>query len=147
MEMQLTAAAETYTPRACDCDFCRKHGAAYVSDAKGALLLRMKNAGDRGAYRQGSGQAEFVLCRNCGVLVGVMCLGEGRLYGAVNVRAVDGAVRFADEQTVSPQKLSADAKAERWQQVWFANVDIREEAATAGGETSVGGAGLTGHGA
>ncbi len=33
----------TYSPRACDCEFCLKHGAAYVSDPEGSLRIRIGN--------------------------------------------------------------------------------------------------------
>jgi hypothetical protein len=128
-EMELSTAPDKCHPRACDCDFCRKHGAAYVSDPKGSLILRIKDARESGAYRQGSGQAEFLLCRTCGVLVAVVVRCDGRVHATVNVKALAGAATFADERTVSPQKLSADEKLNRWQDVWFSSVEILGRAA------------------
>lgn len=75
-------------------------------------------------YRQGSGQAEFLVCAECGVLVGVIHAPAGRLYGAVNARAVEGGIEFGPEQAVSPKKLSPAEKAGRWQDVWFSEVSI-----------------------
>ena len=126
MDLELTAAPETYHPRACDCDYCRKHGSAYLSDPNGSMVLRIGNAKDRGAYRQGSGQAEFVLCRNCGVLVAVLHRSEQRLYATANARAIDPSVTLASDKGVSPKTLAPEAKAKRWQDVWFSNVEIRE---------------------
>jgi hypothetical protein len=123
-EMGLTQAPDAYNPRACDCDFCRKHGAAYVSDARGSLLIRIKDEGASGKYRQGSGQAEFLLCRNCGVLVSVLFRNEGRLYGTVNAQAVDALTSFGTQKPVSPKMLSGDEKAVRWQDVWFSDVGV-----------------------
>jgi hypothetical protein len=123
-EVELTAAPETYLPRGCDCDFCRKHGAAWLSDAKGSLLIQIKDPQESSTYRQGSEQAEFFLCRNCGVLVVVLYQGSQRLYATVNVKALDSTVKFGAEQAVSPKKLSADEKASRWQGIWFSNVRI-----------------------
>lgn len=124
--MEITAAPATYRPRACDCNFCRKHGAAWLSDAKGSLLVQIRDLQERGVYRQGSGQAEFIVCTRCGVLMCVLYRIEQRLYAAVNVRAMDDALYFDAEQTVSPQKLSADEKTTRWENVWFSDVRIRE---------------------
>ncbi len=101
-----------------------QHGAAYVSDAQGSLLIRIKDERDTGKYRQGSGQAEFLLCRNCGVLVGVLYRNDGRLYAAVNTKVVDARASFGAEQSVSPKKLSGSEKAERWQDIWFPNVSV-----------------------
>lgn len=124
LEMELPAAPETYRPRVCDCDFCRMHGAAYLSDANGSLRISIKNASARGSYRQGSGQAEFLLCTKCGVLVGVLFQSGGHTYAGINVRAVDSSAKFGEDMPVSPQTLSPDAKAKRWRSVWFSNVDI-----------------------
>jgi hypothetical protein len=124
MALELTRAPETYNPRACDCDFCRKHGAAYVSDPQGSLTLRIRDESQTGRYRQGSGQAEFLVCRNCGVLVGVLYGSEGRLYAAANAKAIEGKTGFGPDQPVSPKTLSAGDKARRWQDVWFSKVTL-----------------------
>jgi hypothetical protein len=124
VELELTRAPSTYIPRACDCDFCRKHGAAYVSDARGSVLIRIKDPGNSGKYRQGSGQAEFLLCRSCGVLVGVLHSVASRLYATINVNATDVRADFGTEQTASPKNLSANEKTQRWQEIWFANVKL-----------------------
>ena len=124
IELDLTRAPETYNPRACDCDFCTKHSAAYLSDPKGSLTIRIKDESKVEKYRQGSGQAEFLICTDCGVLVGVTYESEGRIYGAVNAKAIDGVKSFGPEQPVSPKTLSADAKTSRWQNVWFPDVTV-----------------------
>jgi hypothetical protein len=131
--VRLTRSPDSYNPRACDCDFCRKHAAAYVSDPHGALLFRINDPLSAGRYRQGSGLAELLLCRNCGVAVGALYRSAERLYGVVNAKTLDGAAEFGAEQTVSPQRLSADEKVSRWQEIWFADVSIVTEGSTAGG--------------
>jgi hypothetical protein len=106
-----------FTPRACDCDFCTRHRAAWISDAAGWLRITASDALRR--YRQGSGQAEFLLCGDCGVLVAVICTGDdGTLRGAINRNSFDERERFAPEVTASPQQLAPDAKLARWSQLW-----------------------------
>ncbi len=124
VEVELTAEPASYTPRACDCDFCRKHGAAWLSDVNGALQIRLTDPGEVSRYRQGSGQAQILLCRNCGVVVGVLYETDGRVRGAVNATALHGAATFAPAQVASPQKLSAVDKAKRWQDLWFPDVTV-----------------------
>ena len=117
-EFQSGRALAEVSPRACDCDFCARHRAAWVSDAAGELRIRADGARLQ-RYRQGSGQAEFLLCRDCGVLVAVVARAEdGRLLGAANRNAFDAREAFATETTVSPQTLAADAKLARWTQLW-----------------------------
>ncbi|MGB9430426.1 MAG: aldehyde-activating protein [Gammaproteobacteria bacterium] len=131
IDLELTRAPDTYNPRACDCDFCRKHSAAYVSDPQGSLAIRIQDESLRGTYRQGSGQAEFLFCTHCGVLVGVLYRNDGRLYAAVNAKAVEGGKAFGAEQPISPKTLSASEKVKRWQDVWFSNVSIVTDDCTA----------------
>jgi len=100
------------------------HGAAYVSDPKGSLSLRIKAAGDRGSYRQGSGQADLVYCRQCGVLVGALYADAGQIYATINSRIIEGPTPFGAEQTASPKALSGEQKAGRWRDIWFRNVSI-----------------------
>lgn len=123
VDVKLTAAPDRHRPRACDCDFCRKHLAAYVSDPQGTLVIRIEDERERSTYRQGSGRAEFLLCRNCGVLVGALHRDGARICATVNVRALPGTA-FGSEQVASPQSLAADQKVKRWQDIWFADVEL-----------------------
>jgi hypothetical protein len=123
VEVELPRAPATYHPRACDCEFCRKHGAAYVSDPQGALRILIRDQRHAGRYTQGSGMAELLLCRNCGVLAGALYAEHGRLYATVNARILDPAAgQFAAEQPVSPQTLADREKVQRWKDIWFSSV-------------------------
>lgn len=113
-------------PRACDCTFCRKHGAAYVSDPHGSLSVTARDMQAMVRYRQGSNTADFLLCGHCGVLVAVVFEHEGRRYGAANASALDEADAFAERVTASPQWLSADEKTTRWQAFWVPDVVLDE---------------------
>ncbi|HEV2111962.1 MAG TPA: aldehyde-activating protein [Gammaproteobacteria bacterium] len=125
VEVGLSRPAETYNPRACDCDFCMKHGAAYLSDPEGSLSIHVQDSRQSNRYRQGSGQAEFLLCSNCGVLVAVSYRDAGLTVGAVNSQVIEGA-RFGDKTPVSPQKLGPEDKTQRWKDLWFRNVGFTD---------------------
>jgi hypothetical protein len=125
VELVLSRELGTFEPRACDCDFCTKHCAAYVSDPQGSLTIRIKDESQSGKYHQGSGAADLLLCRNCGVLIGAMYRSDERLYASVNAKILEGKASFGAEQTVSPQKLSEGEKVTRWQKIWFADVTVR----------------------
>ncbi|WP_289083261.1 hypothetical protein [uncultured Spongiibacter sp.] len=122
VSMQLSGAAERYSPRACDCDFCRLHGASYLSDPKGQLRFTVQSGAVLNRYRQGAEEADMLLCGRCGVLVGACYEREGERYGVVNAAVLPPL--FAAPQPVSPKQLSADEKVARWQQLWFACVMI-----------------------
>ena len=121
VSVELERAPETYAPRACDCECCRKHGATWVSDPRGSLTVQIRDDGDTRRYAQGDRLAEMLLCRDCGVLVGALWRGQC-LYGVVNVSVLDARAAFAAAQPASPRTLSAEAKKSRWQSLWFANV-------------------------
>jgi len=124
VHLRLNRTPDSYSPRACDCGFCRKHGAAYLSDAQGAVAIHIRDQRESATYRQGSGAAECLICRKCGVLIGALYRGGEKLYATVNVNIIDSGVHFAAEQPVSPQKLTEAEKIQRWQQLWFRDVEI-----------------------
>jgi hypothetical protein len=124
LDLELTHELAYYSPRACDCGFCRKHSAAYLSDPQGSLRIRVDDLSYCGMYRQGTELAEMLLCTRCGVLVGALYRADGRTYATVNVRALEGSRQFGSEQPVSPKQLSAEEKVARWKSLWFSNVDI-----------------------
>lgn len=124
LDIELSRPLETYNPRACDCDFCRQHGAAYLSDPAGSMAVSARDLDALGTYRQGSGNAQLLFCKVCGVYVGVVYEEAGRRFGALNSQIVLAEPGFATPLTVSPKTLSADAKTSRWKEVWFADVTL-----------------------
>ncbi len=66
----ITARFETDDPvalpvRACQCGFCRRHGARTVSDPAGRLRLAFAEPAAR-RYRFGTESADFLICAGCG---------------------------------------------------------------------------------
>jgi len=112
------------SPRACDCSFCQKHGAAYISDPSGALRVVAAKPKTLHSYRQGSELARFQLCGQCGVLVAVTFEHKGSTYGAVNVGCLDELGLLGARVPASPQLLSPQEKVSRWLQVWVPNVQL-----------------------
>lgn len=111
------------SPRACDCSFCRRHGAAWVSDPAGELAIAARD-GRLARYRQGSNTADFLLCARCGVLVAVVLEDGGVRFGAVNAGCLDS--QFAVARCASPQQLARDEKVERWRRLWAPRVVVSE---------------------
>lgn len=122
--VELSNVPSHYGPRACDCEFCRKHGASYISDPLGSLRIEVKSAQFLRRYRQGSGVADCLLCSNCGVLVGVLYQEGGHLYATANSAALAGTEGFGQMKPVSPKLLVATEKISRWKQLWFSNVAL-----------------------
>lgn len=127
VELDLSRAPGTYSPRACDCDFCRKHGASYLSDPDGSARIRVKGAQCLGKYRQGSGIADFLFCKGCGVLVGATYEIGGRMFAAINSRVIEGDTAFGEVKSASPKTLAPAEKVNRWKAIWFPNVALVAE--------------------
>jgi len=74
--------------RACQCAFCRAHGALTVADPAGDLEFGARAPEQLHRYRFGTRTADFLLCRECGVYVGARSGGAGGGFGILNVRAL-----------------------------------------------------------
>ena len=125
-DVVLSKPISNFTPRACDCDFCTKHGAAYISDPEGKLVVRIRNSDQAMSYTQGSGIADFLICRMCGVLVGVTYSHKGISIGSLNSRILENRNDLKPPQAASPKLLSDPEKISRWERVWFQNVTIEK---------------------
>lgn len=74
-----------WSVRACQCSFCRSHGALTTSDPAGLLVFRSGDAARVSRYRFGGRTAEFLICRECGVYVGVQMETDKGRFGVLNV--------------------------------------------------------------
>ena len=77
-----------WTVRACQCTFCRAHGAVTTSDPAGEMEFLIREPALISRYQFGLRTAEFMVCARCGTYVGArMEVGAG-VYGIVSVRAL-----------------------------------------------------------
>jgi hypothetical protein len=93
--------------RACQCGFCRAHGALSTSDPKGALQFVEHAPGMLGRYRFGHKTADFLLCRNCGVYAGAVIESRGKRFGILNARALlllSGQLRDAEPMSYEDEE-------------------------------------------
>jgi hypothetical protein len=70
--------------RACQCSFCRAHGALSTSDPMGQLRFSCSRPELLQRYRFATGTAEFLLCRGCGVYLGAQMSIDGARFGILN---------------------------------------------------------------
>lgn len=124
--VELSMPTSNYSPRACDCDFCTKHGAAYISDPKGKLAIKVKNSLETLNYKNGSGVADFLTCKLCGVFVVVTFSDKGLLSGSLNSRTLVNREELPQFEKSSPKLLSDIEKVARWEEIWFQNVTIEK---------------------
>lgn len=110
--------------RACQCSFCRKHGAAYTSDPAGSLRFVHEDAAQLSRYRFGQKTADFVFCGRCGGYLGAMTEEDGAPLMVINLRAFDPEpAGLPAAQGMSYEGESRDARdsrrAERWTPVIY----------------------------
>jgi hypothetical protein len=110
--------------RACQCSFCRSHGARTTSDADGSILFRIPDPSRLNRYRFGTKSADFYLCRDCGAYVAsVMDSPRGR-FATLNVNVITPAV---DVPAATPVTYDAETPAQklaRREKKWTPVTDI-----------------------
>jgi hypothetical protein len=103
-------------PRACQCGFCRKHGARTVTDPEGSAALMLGAETIR--YRFGSRTSDYLICGRCGVYVGATAELNGRLYVTLNLNAFDDPRLDLAGAPVSYEGEDAAGKADRRRGQW-----------------------------
>jgi hypothetical protein len=77
-----------WSVRACQCSFCRAHGALTTSDPDGTLAFTARDIGRVRRYRFGSRTTDFMICQECGVYVGARLEASRGSFGVLNTRAL-----------------------------------------------------------
>jgi hypothetical protein len=105
--------------RACDCAFCRKHGARTITDPRGHVRIAVADAGALVRYRFGLQTADYLLCRACRVYVAALYEDGDRAYATVNSRAFREPIGLpADALPVSYDGESAESRRARRRERW-----------------------------
>lgn len=77
-----------FTPRACQCTLCRRHGASWIADPDGEVRARIRDRAQVSFYRFGHKTSDFIICKSCGVLMMAMSEAQGRTRAVLNVAAM-----------------------------------------------------------
>ena len=114
----------TYIPRKCDCKLCTSHGASYASDNDGYLSITIKAESNVSKYRQGSKIADFIICKNCGIMTGLLYEENGTTYGSINIRSSNKFSAFGKGQEMHLTQLNDAKRTSLWKKHWFSNVNV-----------------------
>ena len=110
-------------PRRCSCTMCRRHGASYISDPGGRLVLRYGDPSLLSIYRFGHGTARWVICSRCGVLTTVLCEIDDRLRAVVRVQSMVDHT-FASEMPTDFEDESVAGRLDRRAKTWIGTVEV-----------------------
>ncbi len=105
--------------RACQCSFCRSHGAVCTSDPLGSVEFSAKEPPGVNRYRFGQNTADFLICRQCGVYVGAVITTAGGTYGIVNLDALsETPAGLPAPEPVSYEGEAAGSRCSRREERW-----------------------------
>ena len=97
-------------PRVCDCNYCRTHPSAVISDPS----MKIEFTGGESMFDQnGDRQAKFFRCNRCGDLLAVACCIDSELRGAVSSGLFDETYVFGEPVQIQPWLLSSKERLER----------------------------------
>ena len=106
--LELSRAPEALELRACQCSFCRRHGARTLTDRDGRASIAVRGGHDLRRYRFGAQTADFLICGTCGVYIAAVV--DGRL-GTVNVAGL-GIPAFETREAI-PADYSGESAGDR----------------------------------
>lgn len=117
-------AIEEFIPRACSCDLCKQHGAVYVSDPDGHVSLHFENKDQVTFYRFGHKTSDFIICKECGVLMMALCEVGGSVRAVINKTPMLNH-NFPTEQIRTDfESESPEERLARRQKNWTGSVEI-----------------------
>lgn len=86
--LEPSRAAADLPLRACQCGFCRRHGARTTSDPESRLFVAAA-PGAVSIYRFGRQVSDVVICRDCGCYIASMIEGPSGKLATLNVAGTD----------------------------------------------------------
>ena len=111
IEFETALDPHTLPLRACQCAFCRAHGAVSVSDPAGSLRVRVMEERGLARYRFGLGVTDFFICRRCGVYVLAVAELAWERYAVINANTLE--CRDQLDGTIQPMDYASDTKESR----------------------------------
>ncbi len=127
-ELQWPDAGAEIAVRACNCEFCTKHGGVYTSHPGGALNAFITERSAINRYRFGTSTAEFYVCTRCGAVPFVTSAIGHNLYAVVNVNTFEHVPREQLKESVSDfSEETTESRLARRQRNWIPRVSIEYE--------------------
>ncbi|TMA25511.1 MAG: aldehyde-activating protein [Deltaproteobacteria bacterium] len=112
--------------RACQCSFCRRHGARTTADPAGRAAIKVRDVEELSRYRWGLATADFLVCRRCGVYLGALLSEGGRGWATLNANAFDDQEPFRREaEPVSYEGETAEQRIARRKSGWTPSAEVQ----------------------
>ena len=104
--------------RACQCSFCRAHGARTVSDPSGSVTFRFASGAKLRRYRFGTRSSEFLVCGDCGVYIAALLTSRKGQFATLNINTIRGSLYAPGAVPVSYDEESIEQRRSRREQRW-----------------------------
>jgi hypothetical protein len=117
------ARPQSWRVRACQCRFCRSHGARTTADPDGRVAFRITDERRLQRYRFALGTAEFFVCRTCGVYIAALLASPRGRVATLNNNAIGEPLDVADSAPASYDGESSGERRERRERQWTPVVD------------------------
>jgi hypothetical protein len=123
-ELRTARPPDQWAVRACQCSFCRSHGARTTSDPEGSVRFIITDNAKLNRYRFATRSADFYVCRDCGVYVATVLTSARGQFATLNVNALSSPVDVPVAAAISYEGESAEQKLARREQKWTPVSDI-----------------------
>ena len=125
-EFKTAKSIADFASRKCECSYCTKQGSRYISDPEGELVIRIDNKENLQRYQFGTKTAEFLLCRNCGVITNAISTIDGKDYGIVNITSLELAENFGrHSKMMDYDEETLEERLDRRKTNWIGNVKVK----------------------
>lgn len=115
-DLYTEVAESDISPRACDCSFCRIHGAKNWSDPNGKATIRISDERFLQKYLFALKTAEFYICKACGTYIGAVLSDRDGMWSTVNLRLTP--LHGLQESPASYGDEQVDERISRRKHVW-----------------------------
>ena len=107
-----------WTVRACQCSFCRGHGARTTADPNASVTFQIADASKLKRYRFGTRSTEFLVCGECGVYVAALITSSRGQFATLNINTIRVPMDAPEPQAVSYDGESVEQRQSRREQRW-----------------------------
>ena len=104
--------------RACQCSFCRGHGARTIADPEGSVTFQITEASKLRRYRFGTQSSDFLICGSCGVYVGALLTSSNGQFATLNINTIRAPLDVSEAAPVSYEGESGEQRQARREQRW-----------------------------
>lgn len=104
--------------RACQCGFCRSHGARTTADPNGSVTFRITDPSKLNRYRFGTRSTDFLVCSECGTYVAALLTSSRGQFATLNINTIQVPLDAPEPQLVSYDGESIEQRQARREQRW-----------------------------